>query len=220
VTAVREAVALPLIFLTAVLCGALRVTATIEFVPPSVFAMALAFLVIRLIVQSGALAPAALLAESRAPLANLNGLAVLLALWAAAAQVLTVLTPESGLPRLAFGVFFLVLLLNTAAAAPGRVSMLRSFAVTFGAAFLLKFVVLHELSAPAGGRLQRVLQAMLDGVTLGALMQPVPHRATGYLAFFAVALFLLGVVLLPSRPPLRSEEIVVRGAAGVDTRGS
>jgi hypothetical protein len=38
---------------------------------------------------------------------------------------------------LAAGAFFLVLLLNTAAAAPDRQQLLRSLAVTFGAAFVL-----------------------------------------------------------------------------------
>jgi hypothetical protein len=50
------------------------------------------------------------------------------------------------------------------------------------------------------------LQAILDGVTLGALMQPVSHPVTAYIALLAVVLFLIGVFLLPHRetPPRRA----------------
>jgi hypothetical protein len=44
-----------------------------------------------------------------------------------------------------------------------------------------------------------VLQALLDGVTLGTLMQDPQHPMTGYVALAAVLLFLLGVFLLPAR---------------------
>jgi hypothetical protein len=198
-TAVREAVALPVIFLTVVLFGGLRIGEPTRLAAPSSYLLVLGVLLVRVVVQSGALAPERLLSASRSELANANGLVVLLTLWAAAAQTLAVLIPDSGVPKLAFGVFFLIMLLNTAAAAPDRPRLLRSLAVTFGAAFVLKFAVLHALSAPGEGALQRMLRAALDSVTVGALVQDVPHPATAYLALFAVALFLVGVLLLPHR---------------------
>jgi hypothetical protein len=60
-------------------------------------------------------------------------------------------------------------------------------------------VVLAELSAPGSSRVKAVLQAMLEGITLGALLQPPSHAATGYLALLALILFLVGVLMLPSR---------------------
>jgi hypothetical protein len=168
----------------------------------------LGLLLIRVIVQSGALAPERLLAHARSAAANLNGLAVLLALWLASAQVLAVLIPESGLPRIIFAVFLLILLINTAAAAPDRVRLLRSLSVTFGALFLLKFVVLRELSAPGTSGLKRVLQALLEGITLGSLLQPPSHVATSYLALFSIGLFLVAVFLLGDRGIERSEALV------------
>ena len=71
--------------------------------------------------------------------------------------------------------------------------------MTFGALFLLKFVVLAQLSAPGGGRLKQVLQALLEGVTLGALLQPPQHSVTGYLALATLVLFLVALLLLPMR---------------------
>ena len=198
-TVAREALVLPVVFLTVVLLGALRIADTTVLVPPSPFALVLGALLLRVVVQSGALAPERLLSSSRSGLANLNGLVALAALWAAAAQTIAVLIPDSGVPQLAFSVFFFILLLNTAAAAPDRQELLRSLAVTLGAAYVLKFVVLYQLSAPGTGALKRALQAILDTVTLGALIQAVPHPIAAYLALFAVVLFLIGVFLLPHR---------------------
>ena len=162
-TVALEALVLPVVFLTVLLLGAMRIADTIVLVPPSPFALVLGALLLRAVVQSGALAPEHLLASSRSRLANLNGLVVLAALWAAAAQTLAVLIPESGAPQLAFNVFFFVLLLNTAAASPDRQQLLRSLVVTLGAASVLKFVILYQLSAPGAGSLKRVLQTIIDG---------------------------------------------------------
>ena len=195
----REAIGLPVVFLTVFLLGGIRIGAGAALVPPSVFALVLGVLLVRVLVQCGALAPERLVASSRSVLADVNGFVVLVTLWAAAAQTVALLIPESGLPRLVLNVFFLIMLLNTAAASPDRVRLLRSLTVTFGSAFVVKFVILYELSTPGTTWLKRVLQAMLEGITLGALTQEVPHPVTGYLAFLTVALFLFGVFLLPHR---------------------
>jgi hypothetical protein len=204
----REAVGLPIIFLTVVLLGGLRIGATAALVPPSVFALVLGVLLVRVLIQCGAVAPQRLVNASRRALANANGIVVLVTLWAAGSQAIALVIPDSGLPRLALNVFFLVLLLNTAAASPDRVRLLRSLSVTFGSAFVLKFVVLYELSAPGASWLKRVLQAMLEGITLGTLTQEPLHPAAGYIAFATLALFLIGIVLLPHQ----------RGAPSSDTR--
>ena len=208
--AMREAVVLPAAFLTVLLLGSVRMAQSTVLAPPSVFALVLGLLLVRVVVQSGALAPERLMAASRSPMANLNGAIVLFALWLAAAQVVAVLIPESGLPRIVFAVFLLILLINTAAAAPDRIRLLRSLSVTFGALFLLKFVVLRELSATGTSGLKRVLQALLEGITLGALLQPPSHPATSYLALLSLVLFLVAVFLLPSRAVERSGALVRR----------
>jgi hypothetical protein len=194
-----EAIGLPVMFLTVLLLGALKIADTIVLVPPSPFALVLGALLLRLLVQSGVLAPERLLSPSRTALANVNGLVVLVTLWAAAAQTIAVLIPDSGVPQIAVNVFFFILLLNTAAAAPDRRQLLRSLAVTLGALFVVKFVILHQLSAPGAGSLKRALQAVLDVVTVGALIQDVAPPVVAYVALLAVILFLGGLVLLPHR---------------------
>jgi hypothetical protein len=211
-TAVREAIVLPVVFLTVLLLGGLRVADRTALVPPSPYSLVLAVLLIRVVIQSGALAPERLMASSRSELANLNGLAVLATLWVGAAQAIALSIPESGLPRLALSVFFLILLINTSAAAPDRQRLLRSLAVTFGAAFVLKFVVLHALSAPAEGAVKRTLLAVLDGVTVGALVQEVLHPITAYISLAALGLFLIGVALLPHRARPARRELPVPSA--------
>lgn len=197
-TAGREAFTLPLMFLTVALAGGLRIGARVELLPPPLFSLILALLSIGALVRSGALAPLRLMSARRTALANLNGLAVLVALGAATAQAFALVTPDWGLPRVTFSVFFFILLLNTHAAAPDRPRVIRSFAVILGAAFILKFIVLAALSDPAQGRLARMLQVLLEGVTLGTIAQPVYRAVTGYAALLTLVLYLAALALLPA----------------------
>lgn len=191
-----EAFYLPLLFLTVSLLGGLRIAGHVRLLPPPLFALVLAMLLFGVLVRGRVLAPEKLMNESRPALANLNGLVVILATFFASAQVFNLAIPESGLPHLLFNVFLLVLLLNTLAASPDRVSVLRSLAVIFGSAFTLKFVVLAALSDPGAGTLKRMLLVLVEGVTLGTLTQTPFHPATGYVAFVTIVLFLIGLALL------------------------
>jgi len=195
----REAIGLPILFLSVLLAGSMRMGGTAMLVPPSPYELVLGLLLVRVTIQSGALAPERLLSSARSTLANVNGGVLLATLWFAAAQTLAVLIPQSGVPRLAFSVFFLLLLLNTAAASPDRQELLRSLAVTFGGAFLLKFVVLDALSAQGESAVRRALLALVDGVTAGVLVQAPRHPAEPYVALAVVGFFLIGLLLLPHR---------------------
>jgi hypothetical protein len=200
-TAIREALYLPLLFLTVTLLGGVRIADSVSLIPPPVFTLVLAAVLLGVLVKCGALVPERLMRADRPSLANLNGLVVLLTTFFAAAQAFNLAIPESGLPRLICQVFLLVLLLNTLAASPDRVRVLRSLMVIFGSAFMLKFVVLTAISTPGEGGLKRVLLAMLEGLTLGTLTQTVLSPITGYVAFAVLALFLVGLSLLPGRHP-------------------
>jgi hypothetical protein len=207
---VREAIVLPLILLTVALGGGFRMardTGQLLFLPPSLMALVLALLLMGVLFRSGALAPDRLMHASRPPLANLSGLLVLVTLFAATAQVFNTATPEAGLLQFVFNVFFLLLLWNTIAARPDRRRLLHSLLVLFGGAFLLKYVVLAALYDPQGGLTKRVLTTLLEGVTLGGLTFQSHAPATGYVAFFTILLFLIGLILLPQgdqRPRTRS----------------
>ena len=197
-TAARESLYLPGLFLTVALLAGVRPGAPLVLAPPSLFALVLGVLLAVVLVRSGALDPLRVMHSSREALANMNGFTVLATLFLSSAQIFSLLTPDAGLPRILFSVYFLTQMLTTMAASPDRVRALRSLAVIFGAAFVLKFIVLDALSDPAGGRLARVLQLLFEGVTFGTLTQDVHHPAAGYLAFVTIGLFLIGVSLLPA----------------------
>ena len=198
-TAVREAIALPLTFLTVALLGGLHISDRVALLPPPLFALVLSVLLLALLVRCGALAPDRLMHPSRSMLANLNGLVVVLAVFLATAQAFNAATPDTGAPRVLFNVAFLLLLANTMAASPDRVRVLRSLLVVFGSAFVVKFVVLPALSNPAQGAFTRAIQMLFEGLTLGAVTQDVLHPVSGYIAFFTLMLYLFGLVLLPAR---------------------
>ena len=196
-TIARESFVLPGIFLTVALLGGLRIAENVRLMAPSLMAMVLAMLLMGCLVRARALAAERLMHPGRTALENVSGLVVLLTLFAACAQVFNLVTPETGFLFLLFSVFFLVQLLTTLAAVRERVPLLQALAVLFGAAFVIRFIGLETLYAHDGGALKRVLTALMEGVTLGAI-EYHPHAvATGYVAFFTLALFLTGVILLP-----------------------
>jgi hypothetical protein len=203
-SAVREALLLPGLFLTVTLLGGLRAADAVRLVPPPLSAIVLAVVLVGALFRAGVLVPAALLDANRRPLENLTGMVVLLTLLAASAQAIHLVVPDRGLLHGVFVVFLFVQLLSLSAAGIDRRGMLRSLFVLLGSAFVLRFIVLESLYAADGGALKRVLTAMMAGMTLGGI-EYQPHAAlTGYVAFATLALYLAGLVLLPARPATRS----------------
>ncbi len=171
----------------------------LALVPPSLISLVLAVLLVAAMVGAGALAPHRLANPHRSGLENASGVAVLLALLAASAQVFTMLTPPTGLLAFVVTTFFALLLWNTLAVGPDRRQLLRSLAVVFGGAFILKFVIFAAIYDSHGGLLRRVVVTLLEGVSLGALGFTPDGAATGYVAFATLALFFVGVTMLPGR---------------------
>ena len=196
-TPLREAVTLPGLFLTVTLLGAIRIGAPLPIEPPTQFSLVLAMLLFGALVQTGTLDGARLMHGSRPPLANLNGLVLLLSAFAASAQMLSLITPAQGLPAVIVGFLLLAMLAQMLAQSLDRPRLLRGLMVMLGVAFVLKFIVLASLSSPASGRMTRALQVLFDSVTLGAVTQPPLAPANGYLAFAALLLYLFGLSWLP-----------------------
>ena len=197
-SSVRESVVLPLLLLTVTLLGGFDPSPAGTWRPPSLFSLVAGVMLVAALVRAQALSPDRLLHTSRSTLANGNGLVVLLALFAASAQVANMLLPRSGLPLLFVGVVLFLLLVNTLVISPPRAPLLRSLAVVIGSTFLLKFVVLAALADPGGSRTKRVLIALFDAATLGTITQAPVASATGYVAFFTALLYLIAVALLPA----------------------
>jgi hypothetical protein len=74
--------------------------------------------------------------------------------------------------------------------------LLRSLAVLFGTAFVLKHLLLASLYSPDGGWLKRVTGALVSGVTQGTLEAPTFAPATGYISFFTLGLYIVGLIIV------------------------
>lgn len=197
---VHEAFTLPLLLLGVTLGGGFRsdpADGRFAFLPPSLMALVLAVLLLGILVRAGVLVPALLVGPHRRPIENATGALVGVTLLLATAQVFNCLTPEAGLLHVLANVFFAVLLFTTLTARPDGTRVLQSLGVVFLSAFVLKFVVLDGLYAPQGSLAQRLLTTLLEGISLGTLGYAPHGRATGYIAFVTVLLYLFTLVLLP-----------------------
>lgn len=208
-SAIREAFVLPCLFLTVALLGGLRLGADVRLVPPPIVALVLGVLLLGSLVRANVFNPGALLGQYRTGIENASGAAVLIALFAASSQVFNLLTPDSGLLHLLVSVFFVVQFLTTLTSVRDRTGMLRSLAVLLGCAFVLRFVALESLYSPGRGVIKRVMTALMEGVTLGTLDYVPTGAATGYVAFLALTLYLVGLVLMPTRGLERSPGTLV-----------
>src|SRR5262245_44212235 len=198
-TPVREAIVLPAIFLTVVLAGGFRMAADVKLVPPSLTALVLAIPLVGLLVRSGTIPVTALLNGARRPMENLSGGIVVATLFAASAQALNLLIPDTGLLHAAFAIFVFCQLLTMGASGTERPATLRALLVLFGSLFVLRYILVEALYAPGGGMLHRVLVTLMSGASLGGIAYEPNAPLTGYVAFFTLLLYFIGLLLL-SRP--------------------
>ena len=218
-TAAREAIVLPAIFLTVTLLGGLRIGAEhVRLLPPPLIALTLGMVLLASLARGGVFVPHLLLNAGRPPLENLSGAIVLFSTFAAGAQIFNLVTPETGLLHFLFSAFFMIQLLTTLAGTSGRTAMLRSLLVLLGSAFLLRFVILESLYAPGTGTLKRVLMILLEGVTLGSIEYEATSAATGYVAFATLTLYLIGLFMLGAPEPDQSLQRATTGSTRVARR--
>jgi hypothetical protein len=195
-TPLREAVILPAIFLTVTLLGGFRLAEHVRLVPPSLTALVLAVLLMGTMNRGGVLVPQVFMHAGRAPLENASGAVVLLTLFGASAQAVNLVLPERGLLHGAFAIFLFCQLLTMNASGASRSGLLRSLLVLLGSLFVLRYIVIEALYAPGGGLLSRMLTGLMAGATLGGIEYQPNEPVTGYVAFLALMLYVIGIVLL------------------------
>ena len=61
-------------------------------------------------------------------------------------------------------------------------------------------MVLGALAAPGGSWTQRIASVIFQGLSLGTLDIPAVAPATGYISFFTLALYVIGLVLVAPTP--------------------
>ena len=213
-------IVLPVLFLTVALLGGLRISAdrSFIFVAPPLITLILAVLLMLLFVRGRLVEFNRWLASDRPPLTNISNGWMLITLFFASAQAFNSVLPERGLLHWLFSFFFLWTLWNNQFSSFDARRLLRSLAVLFGTAFILKHVLLASLYSPDGGWLKKVAGALLQGASLGTLDAPVFAPATGYIAFFTLALYVIGLLVLTlqstadSDEPAYSDQLALREA--------
>jgi hypothetical protein len=193
-------IVLPMLFLTVALLGGLRVSAEsyeFIFIPPPLVTLVLAVLLSLLFVRGHLIELPGWVASTNPPLTNVSHIWMLFTLFFASAQAFNSVLPERGLLHWLFSFFFLWTLWNNLFSWFDARRLVRSLAVLFGTAFVLKHLLLAGLYSQERGWLQRLAGALLQGVSLGTLDTPVFAPASGYISFFTLALFVAGLLLIP-----------------------
>ena len=196
--ALVDFVLLPFLFLTVALLGGLRVDAesrSFIFIAPPLVTLLLAVLLMLLLVRGGLLRLQQWVGSDLPPLTNVAHIWLLITVFFASAQAFNSVLPERGLLHWMFSFFFLWTLWNNQFSSFDARRLLRSLAILFGTAFVLKHMLLGSLYSPEGGWLKRVAGTLLQGVTL-ALDAPSFAPATGYIGFFTLTLYVAGLILL------------------------
>ncbi len=194
---------LPSVFLTVALLGGLRVgteASALLFIAPPLVTLVLAILLMLLFVRGGLIEIQAWFSSEYSPLSNATQFTTLAALFFASAQAFNSVLPERGLFHWLFAFFFLWTLWQNQFAMFDARRLVRSLAVLFGTAFVLKHMLLAGLYAPEGGWMQRLAGVLVEGFSLGTIDAPQFAPATGYISFFTLALYVAGLVLLPPAP--------------------
>jgi hypothetical protein len=205
---------LPMIFLTVALLGGLRIdveTKAFIFVPPPLITLILSVFLMVLFVRGHAVEIQQWIKSDQPALTNVSHVLTLLTLYFGSAQAFNTVLPERGLLFWLFSFFFLWTLWNNQFSNFDARRLLRSLAVLFGTAFFLKHMFLASLFSPEGGWAKKLTGFFIELGTLGTLDTQVFAPATGYISFFTLALYVLGLILLtPSPEPEEDAHALIR----------
>lgn len=194
---------LPFVFLTVALLGGLRIAGedgAFVFHRPALVCLIFASILLVLFARSRVIELDGWFSESFAALKNAANGFVIASMFAAATQIFNSLLPERGLPFWIVAFCFFWTLWNNLFADFDTRKLFRSLGGLFGLAFVAKYLVLANLTAPAGRTWFEALTENPGQEAVTRLLDlPRFSGTTGYVQFFAVALFLLGLYLFPSR---------------------
>ena len=193
---------LPFIFLTVTLLGGLRLDSkdsAFIFWRPALFCLISAAILMILFFRARLVSLEGWFSEDFSTLKNAANGAVLLTLFAASAQIFNALLPEQGLPFWVFAFCFFWTLWNNLFADFDVKKLLRSLGALFGLAFVVKYLILANLAAPASESWwQGIFQNPTKEAFTWLLDLPRFAAGTGYIQFFTVVFYLGGLYLLPN----------------------
>lgn len=192
---------LPAIFLLVTLLGGLRFAETDNaflFIRPALICLVFAAVVIVLYARAKLIDIDGWFSHSTPTPQNVANAAILLTLFTASVQIFNSLIPEQGVPMWIVGFCFIWTLWNNLFSEFDTKRLLKSLAAFFGMAFVVKYLVLANITAPTGDSwLQRIINNPGREAFTWLLDLPRYSSATGYAQFFTLALYLLGLYLTP-----------------------
>lgn len=193
---------LPFLFLTVALLGGLRFGAADSeflFLKPALVCLIFAVVTLVLFARAQLIKVEGWFSEEFSGLKNAANAAVLLTLFAASVQIFNSLLPERGLPFwvIAF-CFFWTLTMNIFSEFDVK-KLIKSLGAMFGLAFVVKYFLLANLTAPTN---ESWLKAIWENPTQEFFTYifdlPRFSAATGYVQFFTLIFYLIGLYLLPN----------------------
>jgi len=192
---------LPAIFLFVTLLGGFRFGGADNafiFLKPELVCLVFGAVLLVLFLRSGMIAIDGWFSHHYSGLHNTADGFVLLTLFTASVQLFNSVLPERGLAFWVVGFCFFWTLWNDLFAEFDAVKLLRSLIALFGMAFVVKYLVLANLTAPASDSwIQSVFQNPGKEAVTWLLDLPRYAKGTGYVQFFTVALYFLGLFLTP-----------------------
>ena len=198
---IRLYLLLPFIFLTVTLLGGLRLASPgneFVFLKPALLCLIFALVLLVLFVHGGLISLNGWINEEFAILKNIANSIVLLTLFAASVQLFNSVMPEQGLPFWIVAFCFLWTLWNNLFADFDNKKLLRSIVALFGFAFVAKYLILANLTAPASESwLRGIIENPAQEAFTWILALPKYSAGTGYIQFFTVLLYFAGLFLLP-----------------------
>ena len=192
---------LPAIFLAVTLLGGMRLGAADNafiFLKPALVCLVFAALTLVLYFRSGLITVDGWLSENLPGTQNAANAFVLLTLFTATVQLFNSLLPEQGLPFWVVGFCFFWTIWNNLFADFELKRLLKSLIALFGLAFVVKYLVLANLTATGEANwLQRIFENPAKEAFTWALDLPRYAAGTGYIQFFTVTLYMIGLMLTP-----------------------
>ena len=192
---------LPAIYLSVALLGGLRLGAADNafiFLKPALICLVFAALTLVLYFRCGLITIDGWLSESLPGTQTTANLLVLLTMFAATVQLYNSLLPEQGLPFWVVGFCFFWTIWNNLFADFELKRLLKSLIALFGLAFVVRYLVLANLTATGEANwLQRIFENPAKEAFTWLLDLPRYSAGTGYIQFFTVTLYMIGLMLTP-----------------------
>jgi hypothetical protein len=178
------------------------------FLKPALVCLILATILLILFFRGEMIRLAGWFSEDFSTLKNFANGFVLLTLFCASTQVFNALLPEKGLAFWIVGFFFFWTLWNNLFIDFQARRLLQSLGSLFGLAFVVKYLVLASLiSTGESTWTQRILESVMKEASFGLLDLPKFSSGTGYIQFFTLVLYVVGLILLsPASGPRSSSE--------------